>query len=94
MVYIEKVHYEVDQHGCEVVSKLKWTNNLRENATNECSKKQMIDFINKNPNCTKTKYYRYGNWIVGEDVRVVENAYLRTDANRIKRDNLGNLPRY
>ena len=94
MVYIDKVHYEVDQHGCEVISKLKWTNNLTENATKESSKKQMIEFINQNPNCTKTKYYRYGNWTVGEDVRVVENEYLRTDANRIKSDNLGNLPRY
>lgn len=94
MVYIDKVHYEIDQHGCEVISKLKWTNRLNETARNECSKKQMIEFINKNPNCTKTKYYRYGSWIVGEDVRVVENEYLRTDANRIKIDNLGNLPRY
>ncbi len=94
MVYIDKVHYEKDQHGCEVISKLKWTNSLNETAINECSKKQMIEFINKNPNCTKTKYYRCGSWTVGEDIRVVENEYLRTDANRIKRDNLGNLPRY
>lgn len=54
----------------------------------------MIEFINKNPNCTKPQYYRYGSWTIGEDVRVVENEYLRTDANRIKADNLGNLPRY
>lgn len=94
MIYIDKVHYEIDQHGCEVISRLKWTNSLNEAAKNECSKKQMIEFINKNPNCTKTKYYRYGYWTVGEDVRVVENEYLRTDANRIKIDNLGNLPRY
>ena len=55
----------------------------------------MIDFINKNPGCTKTKYYNLWNgWTVGEDVRVVENSYLRTDANGIKADNLGSLPRF
>lgn len=54
----------------------------------------MINFINEHPNVTKTKYYRYGNWTVGEDVRVVDNSYLRTDANNIKSDNLGSLPRY
>ncbi len=54
----------------------------------------MINFINQNPNCTKTKYIKIGRRIVGEDVRVIESSYLRTDANYIKRDNLGELPRY
>ena len=36
----------------------------------------------------------YGHWTAGEDVRVVDNRYLRTDANNIKADNLGSLPRY
>ena len=92
MVYIDAVHYESDSYGNEYIAKLKWTNNLSQQATSECTKKQMIDFINKNPNCTKTKYYRYGYWVTGEDVRVVDNNYLRTDANNIKADNLGSLP--
>ena len=54
----------------------------------------MIDFINKNPGVTKTKYYGYYGWVVGEDVRVVDNEYLRTDSNRTKADNLGKLPRF
>ena len=45
MVYIDKVHYSTDSHGCEVISDVKWTNELTEDATKECSKQQMIDFI-------------------------------------------------
>lgn len=95
MVYIDAVHYETDSHGCEVISKLKWTNTLTEQASNTCTKRQMIDFINQNPNCTKTKYYSSWNgWTKGEDVRVVDNSYLRTDSNNTKADNLGSLPRF
>ena len=94
MVYIDAVHYEQDSYGYEYIAKMKWTNDLYSQATDECTKSQMISFINNNPNVTKTKYYRYGSWVVGEDVRVVDNRYLRTDANNIKADNLGELPRY
>ncbi len=94
MVYIDAVHYEQDIHGCEYISRMKWTNDLYSSAVNECSKREMINFIKEHPNVTKTKYYRNGNWIVGEDVRVVDNSYLRTDSNNIKTDNLSSLPRY
>ena len=95
MVYIDKVHFATDSYGNELyIANVKWTNNLNEDAVKECSKQQMIEFINQNPNCTKTKYFRYGSWYVGEDVRVVENKYLRTDGNNTKADNLGSLPRY
>ena len=94
MVYIDAVHYESDSYGNECIAKMKWTNDLSQTASSECTKKQMIDFINQHPNCTKTKYLRYGRWVTGEDVRVVDNSYLRTDANNIKADNLGALPRY
>ena len=94
MVYIDAVHYEQDAYGNEYIARMMWTNSLSSQASDECTKEQMIYFINKNPNCTKTKYYGYGRWIAGEDVRVVDNRYLRTDANNIKADNLGSLPRY
>lgn len=100
MVYVDAVHYETDSKGYKVISKLKWTNNLNEQAINICTKQQMIDFINKNPNCTKTKYldskivWNIKGWIVGEDVRVVDNSYLRTDSNSTKADNLGALPEF
>lgn len=95
MVYIDKVHYATDSYGNELyIEKMKWTNDLNTNAVNECTKQQMIDFINENPDCTKTKFYRNYRWTVGEDVRVVDNRYLRTDSNGRKADNLGNLPRY
>jgi hypothetical protein len=44
-----------------------------------------------------TIYMRDGQWRKGEDVHVVyiENrSYLRTDANRIEADNLGELPTF
>ena len=94
MVYIDAVHYETDWYGREYIAKVKWPNYLSVQATAEATKREMIDFINQHPNCTKTKYNRYGRWVEGEDVRVVDNAYLRTDANNIKADNLGSLPRY
>ena len=94
MIYIDKVHHEQDRYGNTYISRVKWTENLYSDATNDCSKREMIACINKNPGVTKTKYLRYGNWAVGEDVRVVDNSYLRTDANNIKADNLGNLPEY
>lgn len=94
MVYVDAVHYEQNIYGFEYIARVKWTNTLNVQATKEATKQQMIDFINENPNCTKTKYYRGYRWAEGEDVRVVDNSYLRTDANNIKADNLGSLPRY
>ena len=94
MVYIDAVHYEEGGNGNEYIARVKWTNELYFAAVNECSKRDMIDFINANPNLTKTKYYRYGTWVVGEDVHVVANTYIRTDANNLMSDNLGSLPKY
>ncbi len=95
MVYIDKIHYKTDVYGNELyISAVKWTNSLNEDAKNECSKNDMIQFIKSNPGVTKTKYRSYGMWHEGEDIRVVDNSYLRTDNNNIKADNLGNLPRF
>ncbi len=30
MVYIDKVRYGIDQHGCEIITNVKWTNDLYE----------------------------------------------------------------
>lgn len=38
-----------------------------------------------------------GKWQRGEDVRAITidgEKYIRTDANRVKKDNLGELPRF
>lgn len=100
MVYVDTVHYETDSKGNRYIAKLKWTNNLNEQATKTCTKQEMINFIKKNPNCTKTKYWTRKSvwdgysWSVGEDIRVVDDCYLRTDANNTKADNLGNLPEF
>lgn len=94
MVYIDSVHYETDTHGCEVITKLKWTNLLSEQAKEVCTKQELIDFIDEHPDSTKTKYLKDYVWMEGEDIRVVDNSYLRTDSNGIKADNLGSLPKF
>ena len=94
MVYIDKVHYETDYYGNEYIASVAWTRSSNSWATQTCSKKDMISFINQNPGQVKTKFLRNGFWYIGEEVHVVENSYLRTDANNIKADNLGNLPRF
>ena len=95
MVYVDKVRYAKDSYGNEsYISEIKWTNTLTENADKRCTKADMIKFINNNPGRVHTKYYRFGRWNDGEEIRVVDNSYLRTDKNNIKADNLENLPRY
>ena len=95
MVYVDKVHYAQDKDGNDLyISELKWTNSLYVSATSSCSKTQMIQFIKNNPDLAHTKYFRYGNWVDGEEIHVVDDWYLRTDKNNIKEDNLENLPRY
>lgn len=44
-----------------------------------------------------TAYASNGNYKRGEDVRVVQignERFIRTDANSVRADNLGNLPEY
>lgn len=94
MFYIDKVHYAKDLYGNKLyISKVKGTNVLSEDSTNEYTKQAVINFINDG-NAVETKYVRNGRWVVGEDVHVVDNSYLRTDNNNTKADNLENLPEY
>lgn len=95
MVYIDKVHYETDWNGNELyISELKWTNDLNENAFQNCTKDELIAFINNHSGQAHTKYQWHGYWYDGEEIHVVDNRFLRTDRNNTKADNLGNLPRY
>ena len=98
MVYIDAVQYTTDIHGCEVITHLKWTIHLNEKATNKCTKQQMLEYIKENPNGAKTKYLKktvLGNrWIEGTSIHVVDNIYLCTIPNKIKKDNLENLPKF
>lgn len=92
MLYIDEVEKGKDSHGCEVITHVYYTNVLSQKAYRKCTKREMINFINQNPNTTvKTKYKRYGVWVSGAEVHVVDNEYLRTDGNNIKADNLGEL---
>lgn len=56
---------------------------------------QVVAYINGGYSFKTTIKSSYGKWEKGEDVRVFTiNGidYLRTDANRIAKDNLENLP--
>ncbi len=95
MVYIDAVRYATNCYGNKLyISHVKWTNDFSTQAFKTCDKQSMIDFIEKQHGQVQTKYYRNGRWVVGEDVRVVDGQYLRTDANNIKADNLENLPEF
>lgn len=92
LYYIDEVKKSRGYDGYDVITSLAYTQNLNTKASMWCTKRQMIDYINAHPNAVvKTKYFRNGSWHVGEDVRVVDNEYLRTDPNNTKRDNLGKL---
>ena len=66
-------------------------------ASSTWSKDRVVASI-RSRNSFKTIYKGAdGNWKKGEDVRVViinYRDYLRTDANNIEEDNLGNLPEF
>ncbi len=92
MLYIDQVTKTTDVHGCEVIASVCYTEKLNEKATEWCTKRQMINYMNTHPNITvKTKYKKYGFWFEGSVVRVVDNEYLRTDGNNKKEDNLAEL---
>lgn len=88
MIYID----EVIKNDDNVIVKVYWiSNQLTVKASKWTTKKDMIEYINGHPGNVKTKYKRNGAWREGEYVHVVDNSYLRTDANNIKQDNLENL---
>ncbi len=92
MLYIDQVEKGKDVHGCEVITHVCYTNVLSQKAYKKCTKREMINFINQNPNTiVKTKYIKSGVWFSGAEVLVVNNEYLRTDGNNKKADNLGEL---
>jgi len=94
MLYIDAIREIEDSHGCTVIGHVKATEYKYLQASSVYSKADMIAYINKYPNGVKTKYKIGGGWAEGETVRVVDNSYIRTDANRVLRDNLGNLPKF
>lgn len=103
MVYIDAVHYEEDRGSDEGIIRVKYTNTLNEEATNDVHIQAVIDFINKTPNQVKTKYlkkYRetdnsiVSKWIEGAYVEVIDGRYLRSKSNKSSVDNLENLPEY
>lgn len=94
--YICAVHYDTYNH--DHISSVKATYNLNDeiSSASEKSKTQVVSDIESGHN-VKTKYKSSYSWREGDDVRVVHGQsgkYIRTDANRTEKDNLGNLPEY
>ena len=79
-------HLRIHEDGDEMVgTAITWTKNQVATSINSC---QRFKTIYKNP---------ADRWRMGEDIRVIiiDNEYfLRTDANRVKADNLGELPEF
>ena len=50
MLYIDQVEKGKDVHGCEVITHVYWTNVINQKASKKCTKREMINFINNNPN--------------------------------------------
>ena len=42
----------------------------------------------------KTRIYKNGKWIDGDDVSLYGDKFITTDGNGKKTDNLGNLPKF
>lgn len=91
MIYIYAVHKNEET---DVIEKVKYTDYLGYEAQNEASKKDMIRHIKVHPYTVKTMYRRGSSWVSGEYVHVVDNEYLRTDANHKTEDNLGEIEQY
>lgn len=94
MVYIDGVRFSEDYNGNKAISVLRWTENFNAQGSSFATKHEMIQYVKNHPYGVKTKYRRYGLWQNGEYVHVVDNAYLRTDANNTKADNLGELEEF
>lgn len=96
MIYIDGVRYNTSAStGHRYITEVRYSYILNSIGVYTYSRASMVNYIKNHPNCVKTKYLGHtGYWLEGEDVRVVDNYYLRTDANNIKADNLGDLPEY
>lgn len=96
MIYIDAVKYKEDLHGCRVIEKLRYANELTKTGTDICTKQQLIQYIKTNTYGAKTKYRKsiYDDWTEGAYIRVVDDSYLRTDSNFIREDNLSELPEF
>lgn len=91
MLYIFAIHKNSETG---VIEKLWYSNGLSTDHSDSCTKRAMINYINLHPDTVKTMYRRGSSWIPGEYVHVVDNEYLRTDANHKTEDNLGELIEY
>ena len=91
MIYIYAVHKNAET---DVIERVKYTDYFGYMKDYEATKRDMISYINAHPYTVKTMHRPDSIWIPGEYVHVVDNEYLRTDANNEKKDNLGKLIEY
>lgn len=91
MLYIFAIHKNSETG---VIEKLWYSNGLSTEHSDSCTKSAMINYVNLHPDTVKTMYKCGPWWRSGEYVHVVDNEYLRTDANNEKKDNLGELEEY
>lgn len=100
---ISEVHYEESEDDTKYIAKLKVHEDEGDEVGSESiwTKNEVINKINVGysfmtiyeKDKTKNKEDKDA-WKEGEDVRVFKKKYLRTDANDIEEDNLGELPEF
>lgn len=93
-LYIDEVEKETIGYNGYIIKYVYVTEDFYSKATTKWSKEKMIAFMKANPHIgVKTKYKDvYLNiWMLGEDVKVIDGKYLRTDPNDKTCDNLGRL---
>lgn len=91
MIYIYAVHKNAET---DVIERVRYTDYFGYMKDYEATKREMIRHINARPYTVQTMYRRGLSWVSGEYVHVVDNEYLRTDANHKREDNLGELIEY
>lgn len=90
-IYIYKVKY--DDNNAIARLKVKFTKPSLSKEFN-LSRDLIVSMLNTGKLSIKTRIYKNGKWIDGDDVSLYGDKFITTDGNGKKTDNLGNLPKF
>ncbi|MGX9779183.1 DUF3892 domain-containing protein [Pseudomonas aeruginosa] len=95
---ITAVRYNKDQSHIEYVQvreEIKREGQIKIGAARAVPRAFVADLIRRGNAAFQTRTKTADDkWKVGADVHLIDDEYLTTDRNSIKRDNLGNLPEF
>ena len=90
------VKYDDDDHSRIVIVKRRPDLGSKLGKETTKGRTEIVDYI-KAGHTHITSYWKNDQWVKGEDVRVVNLGgidFIRTDRNKTKADNLGELPEF